>query len=64
MSNIKTPLIQRLKNRKNRSLACIHECDRKMRDLELQRERHRGEVSSLEDAIDEAKQEGANTPNA
>ena len=52
-----TPLLQRLENRKNRKLSDIRECERKMRDLEMQRERLRGEVSSLEDAIDEVKAE-------
>lgn len=52
-----TPLLQRLENKKNRKLAEIHDYDRKSREIELQRERARGEVSALEDAIDEVKRE-------
>lgn len=57
------PLLQRLENRRNRKLSEIHECDRKSREIELQRERVRGEVCALEDAIDEVKKEMPETPD-
>ncbi len=57
-----SPLIQRLETRKNRALAAIYECDKKHRDIELQRERLRGEVSALDDAIHDTTEE-AKTPN-
>jgi len=52
-------ILQRAENLKNKALSKLHEVERKIRELELQRERHRGEVSAAEDAIDFIKQENA-----
>ncbi len=57
-----TTLLQRLKNRMNLARAGIHECEKKIREQEMQRERLRGEVSSLEDVIDEINKATPATP--
>lgn len=48
-------ILRNLESRKNRALAAIRACERKMQDIELERERARGEVSAFEDAIAEVQ---------